>query len=102
MRRYAARADGNQGEIITSLRAAQCNVTPTHVIGGGFPDLVVQDRVTLVVCLIEIKDPSKPKADRQLTPAQKEFHAAWTGPIYVCETPEDAVACATKDRVKPA
>lgn len=45
--------------------------------------------------LMEIKDPSKPPSERRLTPAQAEFHAAWTGPIYICETPEFAVLCAT-------
>jgi hypothetical protein len=31
--------------------------------------------------LFEIKDPSKPKADQELTDAQREFHGAWKGQI---------------------
>lgn len=89
MNRFARRADGNQPDIVKALRAAGCKVIATHTIGQGFPDLVVdyQGRT----CLIEVKDPSKPKADRKLTPAQEEFHAAWTGPIYVVETAEQAI-----------
>ncbi|NUY33275.1 hypothetical protein F0160_22585 [Paraburkholderia sp. JPY303] len=93
MNKYARRADGNQGDIVKALRAAGCQVVPTHTIGQGFPDLVVDFHSR--TCLIEVKDPSKPKADRKLTPAQAEFHAAWTGPIYVVETPEQAVLAAT-------
>lgn len=57
------------------------------------PDLVVDFNGRTV--LLEVKDPTKPRSDRQLTPAQKDFHAAWTGPIFVVETPEQAVAAAT-------
>jgi hypothetical protein len=41
---------------------------------------------------MEVKDPSKPKSDRQLTPAQKIFHDSWTGPIFVVETAEQAIS----------
>ncbi|TCK87341.1 VRR-NUC domain-containing protein [Paraburkholderia sp. BL9I2N2] len=93
--KYARRADGNQVDIVAALRANDCLVTPTHTIGGGFPDLVVMYRPTKRICLIEVKDPSKPASDRKLTPAQQEFHASWSGPIYVVETPEQAIAAAT-------
>lgn len=92
--KYARRADGNQPDIVKALRDADCLVVPTHTIGGGFPDLVVMHKPTRRICLIEVKDPSKPKSDRKLTPAQEEFHAAWTGPIYVVETAEQAIECA--------
>jgi hypothetical protein len=91
--KYARRADGNQAEIVAALRAVGCKVVPTHTIGQGFPDLVVSFRGE--TCLVEIKDPSKPLSDRRLTPAQQQFHAAWAGRIYICETPEFAVLCAT-------
>lgn len=87
--KYARRADGNQAEIIKALREAGCAVCPTHTVGQGFPDLVVDYHGK--TCLIEVKDPSKPKSDRQLTPAQKEFHASWTGPIFVVETAMEAI-----------
>jgi hypothetical protein len=91
--KYARRADGNQAEIVAALRAAGCRVVPTHTLGQGFPDLIVDYHGR--TCLIEIKDPSKPKCDRRLTPAQQVFHDAWTGPIYIVESPERAVLCAT-------
>lgn len=91
--KYARRADGNQPDIVKALRAAGCRVVATHTIGQGFPDLVVDYHGR--TCLIEVKDPSKPKGDRKLTPAQEEFHAAWTGPIYTVESAEQAVLCAT-------
>ncbi len=93
MPKYAARADVNQSEIVAALRAVGCRVVATHTIGQGFPDLVVDHHGK--TCLIECKDPSQPPSKRRLTPAQAEFHAAWTGPIYICETPEFAVLCAT-------
>lgn len=91
--KWARRADGNQKDIVQALRDAGCRVVPTHTIGQGFPDLVVDYHGR--TCLIEVKDPSKPTADRRLTPAQKDFHDAWTGPIYVVETAEQAVLYAT-------
>jgi hypothetical protein len=91
--KYARRADGNQAEIVAALRAVGCKVVPTHTIGQGFPDLVIDWHGR--TALMEIKDPTQDPNKRKLTPAQKEFHAAWTGPIYVVETPEFAVLCAT-------
>ncbi|MDR6393039.1 hypothetical protein [Paraburkholderia phenoliruptrix] len=91
--KYARRADGNQAKIVEALRAAGCRVVPTHTIGQGFPDLVVDYHGR--TCLVEIKDPKQPPSKRRLTPAQEEFHAAWTGPIYTVESPEHAVLCAT-------
>lgn len=96
--KYARRADGNQAEIVAALRAVGCKVVPTHTIGQGFPDLVVSFRGD--TCLIEIKDSSKPLSDRRLTPAQQQFHAGWAGKIYICETPEFAVLCATGKPMK--
>ena len=93
MSRWARRADANQPDIVAALRKAGCKVALTYTAGQGFPDLVVDYQGRTV--LIEVKDPSKPKSDRQLTLAQAEFHAAWTGPIYIAETAEEAVAYAT-------
>jgi hypothetical protein len=54
--KYARRADGNQAKIVEALRAAGCRVVPTHTIGQGFPDLIVDYHGR--TCLIEIKDPT--------------------------------------------
>ncbi|PYE21346.1 hypothetical protein C7410_115189 [Paraburkholderia silvatlantica] len=93
MSRWARRADANQMPIVQALRAAGCQVVPTHTVGQGFPDLVV--KFGSRVMLLEIKDPAKPPSARKLTPAQAEFHEAWSGVIYVVETPEEAVRIAT-------
>jgi Holliday junction resolvase len=91
--KYARRADGNQADIVKALRAAGCKVIATHTIGQGFPDLVVDFKGRTI--LMEVKDPSKPKSDRKLTPQQKEFHDSWTGPIFIVETIEEALDAAT-------
>lgn len=94
MRRYAARADGNQPAIVQALRRIGASVCPTHTAGQGFPDLVVAFRGRTV--LLEVKDPSKPLSDQRLTPAQKVFHEAWTGELYVVFTPEQAIEAVTQ------
>ncbi|WP_433705814.1 hypothetical protein [Paraburkholderia sacchari] len=94
MSRWARRADGNQVAITDALRKAGCQVCVTSTVGQGFPDLVV--KAGRAVMLMEIKDPSKPPSARRLTPAQKEFHEAWSGVIYVVETPQEAVAIARR------
>lgn len=93
--KYAAKADANQSGIVAALRAIGCKVIPTHTVGQGFPDLVVTtpDRRTL---LIEVKDPTQPKHRHELTPKQKEFHAAWTGEIHIVFTVEQAIAAALR------
>lgn len=86
--RRAARVDDNQEEIVRALRAVGVWVCVTSSMGAGFPDLLVWFRGRFV--LMEVKDPTKPKADRQLTPAQKAFHARCPGPVHVVESAADA------------
>lgn len=86
--KFARRADGNQPAIVAALRKAGAVVQPLHTVGGGVPDLLVAFGRTFV---LEVKDPTKPKADRQLTPAQVKWHAMWTGEKHVVETAEQAV-----------
>ena len=88
--KYARRADGNQPEIVAALRAAGAVVQPLHTVGQGVPDLLVAFRNRTFV--MEIKDPSKPKSDRKLTPAQEKWHAMWIGEKHVVETVEQALA----------
>lgn len=94
--KFARRADGNQPEIVAALRKAGAVVQPLHTVGAGVPDLLVafQNR-TLVM---EVKDPSKPKSDRQLTPAQVKWHAMWTGEKHVVETAEQAIGILLGER----
>lgn len=86
----AARVDGNQSEIVDGLRAAGVSVFITSVIGDGFPDLVCGYLGRNY--LLEIKDPSKPKADRRLKPDQIKFRDAWKGQYAVVETLAEAKA----------
>jgi hypothetical protein len=86
----ARRVDDNQAAIVAALRKAGAVVWITSQLGNGGPDLVVARGTN--VALIEIKDPSKPRLDRQLTPKEQEFHARWPGRIGVAETFEQAWA----------
>lgn len=88
--KYAAKADANQKPIVAALRGIGAKVVPTHAVGQGFPDLVVTYGGRTL--LLEIKDPTQPKHRHELTPAQKEFHAEWTGEIHIVFTVEQAIA----------
>jgi hypothetical protein len=90
MPRYAARVDGNQAQIVAALRAVGASVATCHAVGQGFPDLSVGWQGQTF--LLEVKDPSKPKSDRQLTPSQAKFHAEWRGHVAVVETVAEALA----------
>jgi len=48
------RTDKNQQEIVDGLRDLGYVVTDTHVVGNGFPDIVVRSRTKRLVA-IEIK-----------------------------------------------
>ena len=89
MSRFRARTDDNQPEIVKALRNHGATVAITAQAGSGFPDLVVGYKG--VNYMMEIKDPSKPKSDQKLTPAQVIFHAAWTGQMAVIKTIEEAI-----------
>lgn len=86
--KYARRADGNQPDIVAALRKAGASVQPLHTVGQGVPDLLVAFDRTFVM---EIKDPSKPKSDRKLTPVQQKWHEAWIGEKHVVETVASAI-----------
>jgi hypothetical protein len=89
----ARRKDGNHNTIQDYLIERGWAVYDTSRFGDGFPDMIVSrcfpggKRFTSVV---EVKDPTKPKADRQLTPEQKEWAKNWEGEYIIAETPEQA------------
>lgn len=85
--RYAARKDANQGPIVEGLRAV--GATVDILDGRGRPDLLVGYRGRN--WLLEVKDPAQPPSARQLTPAQREWHAGWRGQKAVVETLEEAL-----------
>jgi len=88
--RRRARKDENQNPIVQALAQAGIQVVDTSAVGNGFPDLVLGFRGKNY--LIEVKNPAKPKADRQLTDDQKKFHATWNGQINTVETIDEILA----------
>lgn len=87
--RYAARIDENQPAIVKALRAIGAAVTPLHRVGHGVSDLLVSFRQKWVV--LEVKNPSKPKADQELTPDQVKWIGLQRAAVVVVTTPLEAV-----------
>jgi len=82
------RTDANQKKIVEMVRKLPgASITSTHTIGKGFPDLVIGYKG--INYLIELKDGSKPKSQKNLTPDEVEFHMKWNGQIAICENFED-------------
>ena len=82
------RTDANQKQIVELVRMLPgASITSTHTIGKGFPDLVIGYKG--INYLIELKDGSKPKSQKKLTPDEVEFHMKWNGQIAICENFED-------------
>lgn len=84
--RRRAKIDRNQPDIVAAFRAAGLRVVHTHMVGGGFPDIIVG--VGTQIAMVEIKDGSLSPSRRALTDAEAAFHAEW--PVAVVETVEDA------------
>lgn len=87
--RYAARIDENQPDIVKALYQAGCDVQTLAAVGKGCPDLLVS--VGGKNYLLEVKNPSKPKADQKLTPAQVKWHKAWRGQVDIVKTIDEAL-----------
>lgn len=86
LRRFAAKADRNQPEIVAALKAAGCDVI---FIGKPVDLLVSRHGINF---LLEVKVP-KVKGERggRLTPEQEEFFATWRGQKAVVRTVEEAL-----------
>ncbi len=76
-KRYAAKVDTNQKEIVKALRAIGAIVHLLHRVGEGCPDLLVGYRG--VNYLIEVKNLDG-LGDKK-TPAQIEWHDNWRGQV---------------------
>lgn len=94
MPRRKARIDENQPSIVKHLRTLGMSVCLLHTVGQGVPDICVGYRGVNV--LLEIKNPLKPKSDRQLSADEAEWHIHWRGQIAVVETKEQAEAEVTR------
>lgn len=74
MRHAAAKGlpDSNHAEIVAAYEELYCSVQDTHMVGGGFPDLVVG--IAGVDCKVEVKTETG-----QLEPSQIRFQRDWRG-----------------------
>lgn len=86
---YARRVDANQVEIVKALRKIGATVQPLHTVGKGCPDLLVGWRQKNF--LMEVKDGTKPPSARELTPDEKEWISGWRGPVFIVNSPLEAV-----------
>jgi len=89
MRGYAAKADANQTDIVSALRAVGASVQHLHSVGKGCPDLMVGYQGKTFA--IEVKDGGKVPSARKLTAAQVEWHDAWKGHVAVAENVTEAL-----------
>ena len=94
--RRAPRRDDNEPAIIEALRGVGASVT--QLDGAGVPDLVVGWRGKTY--LIEVKDGSKAPSKRRLTPAQRDWHAAWRGGSLAVVVDVDAALAAIGEEAK--
>ena len=77
------RADNNQDEIVTALRAIGCTVQVLSQVGGGFPDLLVGFRG--VNYLMEVKGKRGKLSDDQI-----EWQRSWNGKVAVVRSFDEA------------
>jgi len=70
---HKRRTDENQREIVAALRQIGVFVMDLSGAGGGVCDLLACYRHSM--WMIEVKNPLKPRLDRQLTAAQVKMHA---------------------------
>lgn len=82
--RKRARVDGNQRQIVATLRQCGWSWIPTHQLGDGYPDGIAF-KARGPVRLVEIKRPTG-----TLTPAQVRFHQI--APVVVLRSVDDALA----------
>lgn len=87
--RFAHRKDENHNEVADHLRGLGFSVEDTHMIGDGFPDILVA-RDEWFTALVEIKDGEKIPSKQKLTPDEVEFHRKWKGRIITANSPQDA------------
>lgn len=87
--RRAAKVDANQSEIVAALRKCGCTVQSLASVGRGVPDLLVGRAGRNF--LLEVKDGSKPRSQRDLTPDELRWLYAWRGAATVVESVEEAL-----------
>jgi len=82
------RTDANHKQIIDAIKKIpSLSVFSTHMVGKGFPDIVIGYKG--INYLVEIKDGKKTKSQKKLTEDEIRFHQSWFGQIIVCECVQD-------------
>ena len=94
------RTDNNQKDVVKALRKIGCSVFPAHMVGHGFPDIVVGYRGRNY--LLEIKDGTKPPSRKKLTTDEKLFHFGWRGEVAIVYSVDEAIAYVTRVQPQPA
>ena len=79
------KTDENQKKIVAFLRERGCRVSLTHMVGKGFPDLVVYNPKRGLLRMIEVKVP-----DKKLNADQAKFHSKHGSTVFIATTPEEA------------
>lgn len=80
--------DRNHKDVMDLARQLGCRVHSTHMVGDGFPDLVML--ISGVVVLVEVKDGEKSPSKRRLTDMEQEFHDRW-GVVQIVESADDLI-----------
>lgn len=89
--RRAAKTDANQPQIVAALRNVGATVQSLAAVGDGVPDLLVGFQGCTL--LLEVKDGSRKKSERQLTDDQTLWHTDWRGgPCIVVNNVDEALA----------
>lgn len=88
-RKFDAKVDANQGEIVKALRKVGATVKSLAAVGKGCPDLLVGFRGGNY--LIEVKDGEKPPSKRALTKDQRTFFYTWEGHCRVALDVDEAL-----------
>lgn len=86
--RRKARKDNNHHEIVDAFKKLGCLVLDMSHAGGGWPDLVVNDR--MVLRLVEIKNPETYYGRKGLNALQQKFNAS--AQVSVVTSLDDVIA----------
>ncbi len=92
--RRDSKIDANQREIVAVARGCGALVYHTHMVGQGFPDLVIGYRG--IVLLVEVKNP----AGWKLTGPEQVFHEEWGEMVHIVEEADDMVELLNQTRMR--
>lgn len=96
--RRAAKVDENQKSIGKLARRMGYSVKLLHMVGEGFPDMILAQWG--LNFLIEVKNYDQPLCKRKLTTDQQDFHLFWKGIIDIVESDDDFLKWDKKQRAK--